>query len=118
MSGGHFDYEQHRIEDIASSVEEAIGKPEVYGFSAATLDEFRHGVAILRRAAIYAQRIDWLLSGDDGEESFHRRLAEDLAEQTPRVFDEAAYAELVRKGSKAWAGVDVEKFMDEVRGRE
>ena len=31
-------------------------------------------------AAIYAQRIDWLLSGDDGEESFKRRLKEELDE--------------------------------------
>lgn len=27
---------------------------------------------------IYTQRIDWLLSGDDGEESFHSRLKEEL----------------------------------------
>jgi hypothetical protein len=29
-------------------------------------------------AQVYAHRVDWLLSGDDGEESFLRRLAEDL----------------------------------------
>jgi len=33
---------------------------------------------VLRKAAIYAQRIDWLLSGDDGEESFLERLKEEL----------------------------------------
>lgn len=42
------------------------------------VDEFKRGLKILRTAAIYAQRIDWLLSGDDGEESFKRRLKEDL----------------------------------------
>ena len=91
MSGGHFDYKQHHIEDIAADIENVFDS--TWGFSDATLDELRHGVAILRRAAIYAQRIDWLLSGDDGEESFHRCLAEDLGEQTPRVFDEALQAE-------------------------
>ena len=40
--------------------------------------EFKEGVKALQRASIYAQRIDWLVSGDDGEESFHRRLAEDM----------------------------------------
>ena len=35
---------------------------------------------ILKQAEIYAQRIDWLLSGDDGEESFHERLKEELEE--------------------------------------
>ena len=93
MSGGHFDYKQHHIEDIADSIEAVLAKPVEYELTEATLDEFRHGVAILRRAAIYAQRIDLLLSGDDGEESFHRCLAEDLGEQTPRVFDEALQAE-------------------------
>jgi hypothetical protein len=29
-------------------------------------------------AKIYAQRVDWFLSGDDGEETFHERLKEDL----------------------------------------
>lgn len=43
-----------------------------------TLAEFRKGVEILKRASVYAQRIDWLISGDDGEESFHKRLEEDL----------------------------------------
>jgi len=35
-------------------------------------------LAILRQAHVYAQRIDWLVSGDDGEDSFHRRLKHDL----------------------------------------
>ena len=45
-----------------------------------TLSEFEHGILLLEQAAIYAQRIDWLVSGDDGEGNFHRRLNEDLKE--------------------------------------
>ena len=44
------------------------------------LEELKKGVKILKTAAIYAQRIDWLLSGDDGEESFKERLKEELDE--------------------------------------
>lgn len=44
------------------------------------VEEFKKGLKILKTAAIYAHRIDWLLSGDDGEESFKERLKEDLAE--------------------------------------
>ena len=33
---------------------------------------------ILNKAFVYVNRIDWLLSGDDGEETFHKRLKEDL----------------------------------------
>ena len=54
-------------------------------YSKETLDEFRKGLDILNKAYIYAQRIDWLLSGDDGEESFHKRLKEDLEEYYSNV---------------------------------
>lgn len=49
-----------------------------YDYSKKTLNEFKKAVKILRTAAVYAQRIDWLLSDDDGEETFHKRLKEDL----------------------------------------
>lgn len=52
--------------------------PNEYEFSEETLAEFKKAVHILKQAEIYAQRIDWLLSGDDGEESFHERLKEEL----------------------------------------
>lgn len=52
--------------------------PNPYGYTEATLAEFRKAVEILKQAEVYAQRIDWLLSGDDGEESFHERLKDDL----------------------------------------
>ena len=45
-----------------------------------TLQEFRRGIDLLKRASVYAQRIDWLISGDDGEDNFHKRLEEDLKE--------------------------------------
>ena len=48
-------------------------------FKPETLTRFREAVGQLRRAAIFAQRIDWLLSGDDSEDSFHKRLDEELA---------------------------------------
>ena len=110
MSGGHFDYYQWQINDIANSIEDYIyghsidedrieeyikdhwleneekeyvlknkhTLPNSYGYSKETIKEFKKGLAILRKAYIYAQRIDWLLSGDDGEESFHKRLKEEL----------------------------------------
>ena len=146
MSGGHFNYQQYHIEDIANSIEqeieeatkpkpplvwkegvsvfkkiddwhsigiymgvnpynEADGKRisefmdgenlievkeikyqeyedgEYYSeYSDETIKIFRDAVKILRKAAVYAQRIDWLLSGDDGEESLKERLEEELKE--------------------------------------
>lgn len=43
-----------------------------------TIQIFKDGVKALRKAAIYADRIDWFLSGDDGEESLKERLEEEL----------------------------------------
>ena len=47
-------------------------------YSKETITEFRRAVRLLKRAEVYTQRIDWLLSGDDGEDTFHKRLKADL----------------------------------------
>jgi hypothetical protein len=47
-----------------------------------TIAEFEKAVKVLKLAYVYAQRIDWLLSGDDGEDSFHKRLQAQLKEVT------------------------------------
>lgn len=91
MSGGHFGYEQYKIGQIADAIENVIanndstelnkwGERIGYGFCPEVIAEFRCAVIALRRAEVYAQRIDWLVSGDDGEDSFLRRLAEELRE--------------------------------------
>ena len=38
----------------------------------------REAIHALKRAHIFAHRIDWYLAGDDGEESLYKRLAEEL----------------------------------------
>lgn len=89
MSGGHFQYKQWEIGNIADEVEQLIidndseelneyGDRKGSHFSNETIEEFKTALAILRQAHVYAQRIDWLVSGDDGEDSFHRRLKHDL----------------------------------------
>jgi hypothetical protein len=82
MSGGHFDYKQHHLRDIADDIERVIAKnaESEYMFDDKTIVRFREGVKALRIAETYAQRIDWLLSGDDGEGTFWQRLKEDLKE--------------------------------------
>ena len=77
MSGGYFDYQQHRIRDIYESIEECILKNK-YGYNEETIKEFKKAVDVLKVGYIYAHRIDWLLSFDDSEEAFHKRLKEEL----------------------------------------
>ena len=106
MSGGAFDYSQYKIGYIADQIEETVIKngaektPEEikndwynddwykkypedlfhYKYPDEVIEKMKEGIEVLKRAQIYAQRIDWLLSGDDGEESFLRRLEEELNE--------------------------------------
>ncbi len=78
MSGGHFEYKQFDIANIADEIMiEAIRKDSYY--SKETKDKFLLASYHLKVAKIYLHRIDWLLCGDDGEEEFHERLKKDLA---------------------------------------
>lgn len=91
MSGGYFDGAQYRITDIASDIEELIrnndsDEKDEFGdymgrhYPPEIIIKFKDAVRLLRLAHIYAHRIDWLVCGDDGEESFIERLKEELAE--------------------------------------
>jgi hypothetical protein len=107
MSGGAFNYDQYKIGYMVDQIKETVVKNGVektpedlknegwrdpdwykkypedlfhYKYPDEVIEKMKEGIEVLKRAQIYAQRIDWLLSGDDGEESFLRRLEEDLNE--------------------------------------
>ena len=42
------------------------------------LQEISNGLDYLNIVGIYTQRLDWLFSGDDGEDNFFERLEEEL----------------------------------------
>ena len=89
MSGGFFSYKQYELSRIIDDIEQEIrdnnAEPRPKDFfeprnlKKETIDEFKKGIEHLKKALIYVQRIDWLLSGDDGEDTFHERLKEDLS---------------------------------------
>lgn len=80
MSGGHFDYNQSVITHIADEIEKLITSTEYGDYPEAVKFEFSRGLVHLKLGFIYAHRIDWLVSGDDSEESFYARLKSDLKE--------------------------------------
>lgn len=82
MSGGHFQHQQYIISDIANSIKSEIirNRNAEHKFSQKTINEFQKAIKVLKQAEIYVDRIDWLLSYDDSEKSFHERLKEDLKE--------------------------------------
>lgn len=98
MSGGHFNYQQYTINQIASQIEHAIyindstelnefGDRIGRGYSPEVIARFRTAVRMLQIAFVYTHRIDWLLSGDDGEEQFFQRLLKDLQELDKEAAD-------------------------------
>ena len=89
MSGGHFQYQQYRIEDIARDIDELIGSnndksKNEWGdtrgrnYPPEVIEKFRETAHTLRQAAEMAQRVDWLVSCDDGEDSFLRRWEKEV----------------------------------------
>lgn len=89
MSGGHFHYAQYKIGQIADEIEHLIetndsdelndwDDPVGRGYQPEVIERFKLAIATLRKAEVMAQRVDWLVSGDDGEKSFLRRWDEDL----------------------------------------
>ena len=105
MSGGAFDYNQYKIGYIADQIDEVIVKNGIektsqelkdeswrdpewyekypedkfhYKYSDEIIEKMKEAIKALKIAQVYAQRVDWLLSGDDGEDSFLSRLEDEL----------------------------------------
>lgn len=103
MSGGHFEHNQYHINDIADTIERDLnkqGKPKSknelwntdeyyvkypeekfhHTYPEKVQEKMLEAIKALKIAGIYAHRVDWFLSGDDGEESFLKRLELDLSD--------------------------------------
>ena len=83
MSGGAFEYLQRRyewqeaIERIEHIIEENHSELRLD-----VIEEFKKGLRVIKEAQVYLERIDYLLSDDDGEDSFLKRLKYDLEHLT------------------------------------
>jgi len=107
MSGGRWEYVQYRFTDVIDDLKSLIEKngkektkkemqderwrdsswydkyPEDryhYRYPDEVINEFKKAVDIISMAQVYMHRVDWLLCGDDGDESFIERLKEELNE--------------------------------------
>jgi hypothetical protein len=89
MSGGHFDYSEYAMLRIADQIELLVqnnnrrdlnhyGEPIGRDYPPEIIAHLNDAIAALRRAYVYAHRIDYLVSGDDGEKEFIERLIEEL----------------------------------------
>jgi len=87
MSGGHFDYKQCLFIDIAYKIQSLIddnkglnqyGDTIGRGYRSQTIEKFDNTIKMLKQLYARINRIDYLVSGDDSEEDFHRKIEEEL----------------------------------------
>ena len=83
MSGGYFEYIQSRLDEPIKELEVMIKDKKYYPDDATDipddiLEHFKCGLEHIKLARIYLQRIDWLLSDDDSEDCFKKRLEQDM----------------------------------------
>ena len=76
MSGGRFDYLQYNMARVADSIESILTASFEYSYL--TTLRLEQTVKALREASIMLNRADWLISGDDGEDTFNERWNEDF----------------------------------------
>ncbi len=67
-----------RKKEIKKQIDEHNNSTDGPVYTKETIAQFKKGVDAVRKALVYLNRIDYLLAGDDGEDSFHKRLKEDL----------------------------------------
>ena len=97
MSGGHFDYNQHRVREIAEDIDRLVARHYEdewseaynYGFRPEIIERFKEASHTLNQAADMAQRVDWLVSGDDGQDSFMRRWDKEVRDYFENVTENA-----------------------------
>jgi len=116
MSGGHFYTSYFTLEEVASEIEELIktndlneineyGDVEGNHFQEDIMDIFSAEVKILQCAAALMHHIDYLQCGDHGEDSFRKRLKEDL-EKIPGGM------ELLEHAIASKDGIDIVKLQE------
>ena len=84
MSGGHFEYNQFRIDDITDEIDELIeanNTPKRENYPPEVIERFKVASKTLKVARKMAHEIDWLVCGDTGTDSFIKRWNLDRDEE-------------------------------------
>ena len=83
MSGGHFNYAYSRMSELAEELKHEIdinddttqnqyGEARGYGFGKDTIERLTVIHSLIETAVKLAREVEWLYSGDHGEESFNK----------------------------------------------
>lgn len=74
MSGGSFGYAFRRVEEFVEDLEKLMEEGEE--FEVVTMKALEEIKELVRIAAKFMKEVEWLYSGDNGEETFCKRLEE------------------------------------------
>lgn len=86
MSGGFFDHYDtglsYCMEKLATEIKFSKNR-----YCTETIKKMQQCLNYIKLAELYMHHVDWLLSGDNDEDSFHKYLAEDLAKlaKAPKI---------------------------------
>lgn len=90
MSGGYFEYNQYKLEVMAEEIESLIENnnnphantygefSEAHNYDSEIIEKFKETAYNLRRTKEMVQAVDWLLSADNGEQSFKEGWAKEV----------------------------------------
>lgn len=117
MSGGCFNYEQHRCEEIASKIDELIKENHTKNewgyannYSEEIIEKFNETAYNLRRAGEMAQRVDWLASGDDDENSFIERWKDEVRKEWKPKLELCKNIDFDYSGCPCWRCLEENKI--------
>lgn len=74
---GYFDYAQNVFDEL---IIELKGLTESEDYNETTVTEFKKALRTSQELQILIDRIDYLVSGEETEESFHQSLGDELEE--------------------------------------
>ena len=101
MSGGHYEYEQYKIDQVAYQMKKDIennGETHdphnyVFDFTKETMEYMKKVSDIVALAGILTKHADWLYSGDDSEETFRENIEKALLEYNSVSKIDCAYCD-------------------------
>ena len=96
MSGGHFDYKFHAVNDMADELERELQKAGTVtdwgglhsNYTKSTLNILQECTKMLRITSDIMKEVEWLYSADTGEESFREAL-DPLLEKMSEITNKA-----------------------------
>ena len=89
MSGGFFNYKQYELSTMISEIESVLqrqgtvddGGYQYPSYPEDIVDRMKETICQMQKCENMLQRVDWFLSGDDGDDSFRRRWKEEVTDK-------------------------------------